>query len=266
MAHAHRQIGFSLLVVVAFVRAQGESNPTRIFEKSPAAASSQFFTTRAYHNEALRLVIKEAEKAARELQLPEKFPIITNDLVEAFIPPPAYAKKGRGLGTITTSNYFYSVAVGNKFSFLTKRNLEQDYEQLKTQYFWPMSQMNTNVAYQLATQWLTAASMDVNALNRDCRLGITAFTPEGPSGEHFVPVYWVSWSRKIKPPPWARSSAEYEWKPVATVELFLPTKSLRQLHVNETQYILRKPIVVTNLDLLLSQTNGPASTHVPTRQ
>ena len=96
------------------------------------------------------------------------------------------------------------------------------------------------------------ASMDVKALNRDCKLTIRVFTPEGEHGSHFVPIYWVSWGIGDKP--------------VASVELFEPTKTLRQMHVNGPKYILRQPSQVTNLDFLLSQTNVVESGNVPSKQ
>jgi hypothetical protein len=40
------------------------------------------FTTKAYHDEAFRLVLQEANRVAAELRLPEKLPITEADLVE----------------------------------------------------------------------------------------------------------------------------------------------------------------------------------------
>ncbi len=74
-----------------------------------------------------------------------------------------------------------------------------------------------------------------------------AFTPEGDSGEMFVPVYWVDWTL---PEQEGHGST-------ASVELFLPDKTIRQLRVEDAKYILRPPIVFTNLAELLSQTNTP---------
>lgn len=105
------------------------------------------------------------------------------------------AKGGKGVGNITTSNYAYYVAVGNRFSSLVRTHLQEEYSQIQQEYLWPMGRIDTNVAYQLATQFLNAVSMDVKALNRDCSLSIRAFTPEGVHGAHFVPVYWVSWEK-----------------------------------------------------------------------
>jgi hypothetical protein len=42
---------------------------------------------------------------------------------------------------------------------------------------------------------------------------------------------------------------------MASVALFMPTKTLLQLRVEDTQYILRKPLQITNLDFLLSPSN-----------
>ena len=89
------------------------------------------FTTPAYRREALRLVIEEANRVAREVQLPEKLPITQSDLLEAYISPPRMSQALGIFGTVTTSNYTYYVSVANKFSFLTKRNLESDYEKIK---------------------------------------------------------------------------------------------------------------------------------------
>ena len=84
--------------------------------------------------------------------------------------------------------------------------------------------------------------MNVRALNQDCKIRIRAFTPEGEHGSHFMPVYWVSWGK--------------DGSPVASVELCLPTKTLHQMHVNQSKYILRKPVVIPNLNYH-SQTNAP---------
>jgi hypothetical protein len=201
------------------------------------------FTTPAYRKAALDMIIAEANRVAEELHLPEQLPILKTNLVSSYISPPAMTKLG--IGNITTSNYVYYIAVGDKFSFLVRTHLQKEYSQLEKKYFWPMSRMDTNAAYQLATQFLNNASMDVKALNRNCKVTIRAFTPEGQHGSHFVPVYWISWGK--------------DGNPVASVELCLPTKTLRQMHVDKSRYILRKPLIIPNLNYLLSQTNQPSS-------
>jgi hypothetical protein len=208
---------------------------------------SPMFVTPAYQKEALGLLIAEANRVAKELNLPEKLPITETNLVETHIFPPRMARLG--IGNIKTSNYVYYVSAGGKFSSVARMDSEKTKNELKAKYLWPMSRMDTNAAYQLATQWLTAVSMDVAALNRDCKLVISAWTPEGENGQHFVPLYSVYWVAK----------GEQGHGNVAGVELLEPTKSLQQLYVKKPEYILRKPLQITNPDYLFSQTNIPSS-------
>jgi hypothetical protein len=210
------------------------------------------FSPGAYGKEALRLVIEEANRVAQELHLAETLPITETNVLSAYITPPRMAQAMKAIGNVTTSNYTYYISVGKKFSFLQRTHMDREYDQLREQYLWPMSRKDTNAAYQMAKQFLAAASMDVAAMDRDCRLDIKAFIPEGPEGEHFVPLYWVVWMKNQRP--------------AAIIELFEPTKTLCQMRVKESKYILRKPLEITNLDFLLSQTNAPATTNAPIKQ
>lgn len=244
------QIIICLLLVLsldAFAQTNTDSHFNWAQLSSRQQLNAMKFTTPAYRKEALRLLIEEANRIAQELNLPEQLPILETNLVKSYISPPRMALGLKTIGNITTSNYVYSPYAGHGFS-LVRTHLQEEYAQLQKQYLWPVSQMNTNVAYQLATQFLKTASIDVGALSRDCILTIRAFTPEGEHGLHFVPVYWVSWGQSNNP--------------VASVELFGPTKTIRQMHVSKPEYVLQKPLVITNLDLLLSQTNtsGDVST------
>lgn len=205
------------------------------------------YTTPAYQNEALSLIIKEANLVAQEMNLQEELPIVETNLLEAYISPPLLAQGSKALGNITTSNYTYYVTVGNKFSFLVRTRLVEDENKARSKYQWPISQIDTNAAYLLATQFLKATSMDVDALNTNCALTVKASLPEDENSKKFVPLYWIIWSEKNK----SRGGA--------SVELCLPTKSLLQMHVNKSEYILRTPLQITNVDFLLSQTNVPMS-------
>src|SRR5437899_535371 len=83
------------------------------------------FTTRAYQEEALRLLLKEANSAARELNLRENLPISKSCLVEVYISPPALV----ALGTISTTNYAYCASVGRTFSGVVLRDRIRTFEQ-----------------------------------------------------------------------------------------------------------------------------------------
>ena len=223
------------LVLAVIFSARGQDGANYSSSGKPKLSSKEhfqqlIFTTDAYRQEALRLVIEEANRVAKQLHLSEQLPIVETNLVATYFPPPRMARGMQAIGNVTTSNYTYYVSVGNKFSYLVRTHLDQEYQQLKTQYLWPMSRMDTNSAFQVATQILSAASMDVKSLDRDCKVHIDAFIPEGKSGAHFVPVYWVYWMK------------EGEVGSVALLEFLLPTKTIRQLHVNKSEYILRKPL------------------------
>ena len=245
--------GFALLLCAT---AQEERvSGSGVKSESQERFQQMMFTTRVYRREALRLVLQEANSVAEALALPETLPISESNLVTSYISPPRLTQGMKALGNITTSNYTYYVSVDNKFSFLEQRfadPMNRDFAKLRGKYLWRMDRMDTNAAYRLATQWLAAASMDVKALNRDCRLSVRAYIPEGPKGIHFVPLYWVVWGRG--------------GETIASVELLAPTSTLRQMRVEKSEDILRRPLLVQNLDELLSQTNAPTSTEARTNR
>lgn len=87
--------------------------------------------------------------------------------------------------------------------------------------------------------------MDVKGLNRDFDVNVAidpywnnVWMGELPK-QRFTPIYVVSWLTKGKP--------HYSAGGGASVELFLPTKTLLSLRVEDSKYILRPPLVVTNL-------------------
>jgi hypothetical protein len=221
----------SLCLVVFATRCLGSESGANhnIFENSK---TSQTNAAAVHYDSSLKLMLEEANVVADELNLPEKLPIRESDLVSKYVPTFQLSQRLKTAGTLTTSNYTYCFSVEKKFSFLTQANLERDYAQLRKDYLWPISSMDTNGAYELATHWLSKVSVDVKALNRDCIVKIDAFIPDGGSGDHFVPLYWVYWIKRESLSP----------GPVACIELFHPKRSLRQLRVNRAEYILRRAI------------------------
>ena len=212
--------------------AQAQPMPAAVTpSKEPPLASDR------YRGDALRLLIEEANKVAHDLKLDERLPIVEADLVAQYVPGLPIAPKLRIVGNISTSNYTYYVSIDNKFSFLERTGLAREYERLKQQYLWPMSRLDTNAAITLATQLLSSVPMDVDALNREARINVLAFTPEGKSGAHFVPVYWVYWMPKDV----SRNGS------IATLQLFTPTRLVLQLRVERSKYILRRPLPVERL-------------------
>jgi hypothetical protein len=211
---------------------------------------AMMFTTTAYQNEALKLVIREANKVAKELKLPDELPITESNIVKAFINPFGYAYAKKAVGNVTTKSYVYYVSQGNQFSYLESPHQDELCRKFQASSTLPVSQINTNEALKQATKWLKAASMDVKALNRDCwvKVELDNAYVHPPAGK-LVPVYYVSWSEKTG-----------GVGGVASVRLFSPSKTLLQLRVENPKYIMRPPIVFTNLAYLLSQTNAVSIT------
>ena len=198
------------------------------------------FTTRAYQEEIVRIMLKEANRVAAKLPLHEHLPITRSNIVESHIGPPSLVS----LGWISTKDYVYVVGWGRKFSGLDQRNMAVAIPAERAKYKWSLSQMDTNRAFQIATQLMSAVDFDVERLNRDCAVEITSSNREGGSAEqHFFPDYWVIWRKSEKT--------------VAFIQFLEPTKSIHQLHVYDPTYILREPIRITNLSSLLGQTNAP---------
>lgn len=211
------------------------------------------FTTRKYQKAAFKLVLQEVNQVAKELQLSGEYPIAESNLVEAIITPFGFNYIHHTFGTMSTKSYVYYVSCGNKFNELGVANYDHKCFELRDHGTLPIKQMNTNAAYQLATHWLAAASMDVKGLNRDCKAHV-ALSPfwnglsrlgEKPQRQ-FVPIYFVWWT--------SRTNDLEGHGNVAYVEFFTPTKTLLQLSVSDSKYILRRPLAFTNLDSLLPGT------------
>jgi hypothetical protein len=204
------------------------------------------FTSDAYRAEGLKLMILEVNRVARDLKT-EQVPISSADLVEVFVAPFGFSYIWNSIGTVSTAHYSYSFAGGNKFSFLTIARYNQVCFDIQEHYQVPLRVMDTNAAYQLAAQWLNAASMDVQGLAMDCRLEVTANEfwnglelGEKPKRPKFVPIYDVCWMSRTNLTGTGPGTA-------AMVELFAPTKKLLQLRVEDPKYILRRPLVFSNL-------------------
>lgn len=204
------------------------------------------FTTEAYQDEAFRLVLEEANRVAQELRLSESLPITSSNLTHAFISPFGYTYIRKKIGNVTTSNYVYGVEQGYKFSDLTVARYDERCLDYCRKYKWPISKLDTNTPYLLATQWLAAVHMDVAALNRECEahVSVSPVWNNVELGElpkdKFTPIYCVWWDSK-------GSSRK---RGGAWVEIFLPKRELLQLTVNEPKYIRRPPLTFTNLAAL----------------
>lgn len=221
------------------------------------------FTTGPYREHICDLLLKEANQVAQELQLSEKLPITRSNLVGGFISPFGFTYAYKKVGNISTTNYNYGVEQDYKFSDLALANLDEHCLEYRAKYQWPTNRINTAEAYQLATQWLVAAHMNVNTLNKECRVKVdidhfwNGLRPgEKIKKKTFVPIYNVSW---LSP-----KNQSDGYGDVAYVTLFAPTKKLLELTVYDSKYILRPPVVFTNLTALFPG-KGTVTTNWPVK-
>lgn len=224
--------------------------PPQLFKDGKLTQEGFHFTTPAYQREALRHVLREANQAAIQLKLPEKLPIVETDLTGTFIVGYGMSQVPPGMiGNVHTRSYGYFVSVDHKLSFVEGAHQDVQCMKWRDEYKWPASRLDTNAAYHLATQWLVAAEMDMRGLTRDCAVRIVpnAYWNAGMNKGTFCPIYdifWISDQNRVQ-----------GFGNAARVSLFLPTRTLVSLRVQDPKYILREPLVFTNIDTLLSDTN-----------
>jgi hypothetical protein len=210
------------------------------------------FTTSAYRDEALKLMIVEANKVASELHLPDALPITKSNLVSSFVSPFGFAYVKKAIGNVGTSNYVYYISRDDKFCYLECVRQVELCRRYERDYMLPESAIDTNAAIRLATQWLSAVSVDVVALNRDSELHVHLdHTYVNQINGKIVPVYYVSWVKQAT-----------RVMPLASVRVFTPEKTLLQLRVEDPAYIHRDPLVFTNLAALLLGVGAPTGTNV----
>jgi hypothetical protein len=214
-------------------------------------AKSPFFNAPpAYREAVFKLMLAEANEYAGRLSLPEKLPITKDSLKEVFTTDPYVANRFGALGSLRTTNYSYGFGKGKHLSYVTrliKGTNPYDYDDNK-QYAIDPSAVNTNAAYSMATQYLAKAFVDVPRLLESSTVSI----------HPWVILHMTTSKYTVE---WQRSG-----KPVVRVVLAEPKAELWTLRVEDPEYILRKPLEITNLDFLLSQTNAPATTNAPIKQ
>jgi hypothetical protein len=218
------------------------------------------FTTPAFQQEARRLVLEEANRVAGELRLPEPLPITEGDIVRSFVGPFGYTYTKEQVGNITTRNYRYGVEAGYKLSEVGIANWENRCRKYRDECQWPASKLDTNSALRLAAEWLEAFKVDLHALSQDCdvHIEVSEYWNGLSRGETlrkqtFVPIYDAWWS--------LRSAPSQRPMPVASVELFVPTNTLLTLQVIDAKYLLRPPVVFTNLAALFPGTAVITTNH-----
>ena len=226
-------------------------NRDRLLQETEDATMRQmWFTTEAYKEAASRVLLKEINYLCSRLGTGQSALLQKSNLTEISIATPFVSDHLGRFGGVTTKTYAYGASAGNKVSWISLSYRDTDESrylaEVKAKYSLSKAQLNTNAAYQLATQWLAAASVDVQSLERD----YTAQTDACEIGGCLTALYRVEWT-----------NAKQEVG--ATVELVEPARQLKLLWVEKPEYIRRAPLVVSNRDALLSLTNQVPGVSAP---
>lgn len=198
-------------------------------------------TTSAYQAAALQLMVGEANFAAEQLGIPERLPVQTNGLVVAEVGPPTLGVNG----AVGTSNYTFSFKRGHLTS-VRKRDWMKRLDPSITnvsELSKLSSRIDTNGAYQLATQWLNGLSFNVSALNERFTPHIVQITGRGAAANAVpLPMFQVTWGER--PPPFDLMSP-------LRMHLLGTTPELLELHVRDRKLCGRPPLIVSNQSKLL---------------
>jgi hypothetical protein len=210
----------------------------------------------AYKAVVLQLALSEANYTAQHLNLPTPHPIQMVDITKGFVASPKITKFG---AAIETTNFVFTFQEAGKIFVIA--NKAKNIESFDLYPIWAKtpSLINSNGAYQLATQWLAAIDVDISALEKKYGSQMKveqAFIwnqpsldvyhhPPGDTNKTMLPIFNVTWGHGVK----------YEY--AAQVRILGTTKELMGLTLGDSSLSRRPPLIITNAEELNSIPNPP---------
>lgn len=156
-------------------------------------------------------------------------------------------------GSILTDKYFFGFGWGHLANF-HRNDFKSDSDRTVRERNATLSKLSslvdTNGAYQLATNWLSAIGVDVVALNKKYNINIVQWRsrPEGLSESPvMLPVYQVEWRGS----PFPTKTREREMA-VVTLTALGTTKELVEYHMLDDSLFVRPRLQVPEPEKLLS--------------
>jgi hypothetical protein len=233
--------------------------------------------TLPYKATAMQQMLNEANFFADRLKLPTPHPIKMTDVVFPHVSPPWFSiikqtnvpylpatifgadifnadipreQRLRALniavrGQIETTNFFFSFLDGRLCDVerLSEHEVERyarDLDKLVGQ----SSLIDTNDAYQLATQWLAAVDVDMPALNKlKWTVSQLHYMPHGATNAVTLPLYYVDFGSKHTS---AQNNLPASDEPLISVEILGTTKELQELRFQDTSFSRRSQMFITN--------------------
>lgn len=264
----------------------------------------------AYKYVAMAVMLAEINYCASRLHLPMDLPVKESDIRIAMIPNPRVRSNLQHrpteygfAGRIDTQNYTFSFPAGifshpspGKLRYITRMDTgSQVYSTTKTQGDLPTHEflpqlvgihttIDTNGAYQIATNWLMAVDVDVQRLEKEQPLTVKrlswSYTP--------LPIFEVSWGGKPAVSIWIAGDTKdllhlrqeddsYSRRPFVLIkemdkllaipdEEFLKYSPLEKSNLVARFAAVTYPAFTNELHGSLFQTNTPAETKVPAKQ
>jgi hypothetical protein len=173
------------------------------------------------------------------------------------------ALKVGAYGRLDTENYSFSFAKGRLLRILGLNTIpEAYYGQNLAKLIGQSSLIDTNGAYQLATQWLAAVDIDMTRLNKlKWTVKQLRFLPLGATNTVTLPYYYVDFGSRHH----SASGNFGAWdEPLIEVKVLGTNKHLEDLSINDMTLSKRPPLVLTNiLDLAKVPIETPIGTKHP---
>jgi len=227
-------------------------------------------TTAAYKAAVAQLLVGEANFVAQRLNLPS-VPTKTNQLSYSDISSPTQGVEG----SLGTGDYSFDFTKGRLRS-VQKRDWfkkitppVQDLFELAER----PSLLDTNSAYQLATQWLAAVAVDVTELERKFPAVVFHLRARNRDadgrrlpGVANIPLFMIGWGDEPMNPLLREKKHELNrpmpQRPPSSsspvfVEILGTTKELLELKINDPSFLKRPELQIKNADELLGPLPPP---------
>jgi hypothetical protein len=265
-------ISCTLLAVLPGALGNGESEEQEILE----LASKLNRVSMDYSVTVSEKLLSEANDLAFHLRLAIPLPIKPSE-ARIWVSPPWFNKVENSntnlskverirsatffaTGTVNVGNYCFGL--GNSRNRLHVQRVRFDQSETIVERFPQLAKsvslIDTNGAYQLATQWLNSVKVDVSALENGHPLSMEQrwydgksqeypvngqFFPANSTNKTMLPIYDVTWGSGTKP--------------AVKITVLGTTKELLEMQINEGSVLKRSPLIVTNA-IELNSRPGPA--------
>jgi hypothetical protein len=271
-----------LAQTICVATAQNTANPYPDLTPEQVTAEMRIIMTNLHANLAWRAAVVqkmlvEANWAAARLELPTPHPILMTDIQDEYIGLPfssmlpgtnrlydinipreerLHALKFGPQGWIATASFQFYFNAGKLWQVerLSAPNVER-YALNLGELVGKPSLIDTNGAYQLATQWLAAVDVDMKALEKlKWTVNQLHYRARGATNYVTLPLYYVDFGNKHFP---ASENIKAFDKPLVSVEVLGTTKELQELEINEPAFSRRPRLFITNA-LELFRTPNPS--------